>query len=1530
MEELTKEEIKTLKTLCEFLFDDMYQYWATYERFELCFQPLFKNLEINLYEAYKGIVGEKKKYFTYPRFAASYLKYKNNKEEFKENNPDLHKFFDNIFNKILKSVNSYVGIHQDYSNESENNIISLSTKRGGKKEEIYNDSFISKIQVINDNYDRIRGIILEFDDINKFELYPNEHIDDLLIGLELNLGIIQNEYYILSKKLSQDNFNISFYRDSVTHIFGTIDKTKNLITFLGFKCVSGKTRFFGSPDGDSFLFGEFGKKFFNLRLEINKEEGITLFEPGFIPNIRKNYVLKNIGDKIEKNEVEKNLFEENLLNNMEEDEYNKLLTTTIIENENNFNTPEDDEIPGYDYKEIIELSNRDWISNKEKSEGSGNLIDSNDDLELCFNSSSDKISGNLINYNQDPEVKRIFSYNPSQNPFFHKELESENLKPYNPFFDDSKILFRLSGKPLISHKRISLKPKDELLKKLKSKSEKLEQKMSINDKIKQKSKLRDIFKETNFNHFMEKLSKNIYEEFYKTKNINFIKFSVLNEVVPNEINEREKNRNKKIKTKKNREFIINGEKLKLNDVKINEKNNQNLDEVREENLINSDVLILKQNINYDFEKFKNLNNKENDDYWIKKWQKFFNLIKRPAAIIFPIMGKIIRAMIKVFKEDINKITLAKKIEYYNILADKDNENIVNFLVKGFAGKRNKKENEENEENKKDEILDDLELKKANSLEDFDKPIGNLKDLILKGKNNKNLKNLKTKLKNLIFEKNIYVENIINIETEDLKDNLLDDNNLKSNFLEEQRNRNRWEMEEEKKFLQNSIYISDIVFDFKNEIKNKNKSYYFHGQDNIEKNADPEFPPVEKSLCPNMNDENKLPEKVIKSDIKHWELIKWKNYDHINIFSKNTFPQLDNIRQGEYIGDCYFLSALGSLCEKGNYLKNLVRRIKKSPNLNVYEVKLNINGKWKYVLVDNYFPNISNNGKYMFCFGSSFKKELWVSLFEKAWAKINGCYARIGCGGMCGEAFDILTDAYSEYHHILGIDNEQKENIWNKLKDANKNNYVICAGTKRFGFWEGFGLFLGLISQHAYTIIKIYDEIYNKIHYKLIKLRNPWGEKEFNGDWSDKSSKWTNELKKKFEFDTVSDDGIFYMSYDDFLRYFKSLEILKIKENYTTIASCKIKKTEAYKCQMIEFEINNKNKNNFNKKTFINLYQKNRRIVMKNEKNRKNGKNEKYHPEYHPDPVKSFIILAEKISEDNYKFIKSVSGTRVHIAIEADLEIGKKYIIFCDVNYRFVYDEVYGYNITFYSDISNEIKVRNVTNEINGIKRSEIFMKVLNNYAEKNFKENFEQKNEENGIIDLYRIKQFNEVFPFIILLIKYKESRKSDKYNVYLSLELNTNLKTKEMCFYNSSEASEFDSYLIKKITNKNTIILIMGYTLTDVFSLSFGFHFNKKSHPSNIFNNEFKTRNDGNLQHYIASVEDSKGFILGLENVKNKELKFNIEFYGLNIINPEYDNSINDEIQNVIIGKGEKKEFHFRLKPGCGEYNYYINYLNN
>ena len=45
---------------------------------------------------------------------------------------------------------------------------------------------------------------------------------------------------------------------------------------------------------------------------------------------------------------------------------------------------------------------------------------------------------------------------------------------------------------------------------------------------------------------------------------------------------------------------------------------------------------------------------------------------------------------------------------------------------------------------------------------------------------------------------------------------------------------------------------------------------------------------------------------------------------------------------------------------------------------------------------------------------------------------------------------------------------------------------------------------GLVLGHAYSILDV--RVY--LGQKLIQLRNPWGETEWKGEWSDQSDQWT--------------------------------------------------------------------------------------------------------------------------------------------------------------------------------------------------------------------------------------------------------------------------------------------------------------------------------------------------------------------------------------------------------------------------------------
>ena len=64
-------------------------------------------------------------------------------------------------------------------------------------------------------------------------------------------------YKELVLRLETDYINNEIL-DSITYIFGTFDKVN---TFFGFKLCTGKTVYFVKPNGKSFLFGMYGKKF---------------------------------------------------------------------------------------------------------------------------------------------------------------------------------------------------------------------------------------------------------------------------------------------------------------------------------------------------------------------------------------------------------------------------------------------------------------------------------------------------------------------------------------------------------------------------------------------------------------------------------------------------------------------------------------------------------------------------------------------------------------------------------------------------------------------------------------------------------------------------------------------------------------------------------------------------------------------------------------------------------------------------------------------------------------------------------------------------------------------------------------------------------------------------------------------------------------------------------------------------------------------------------------------------------------------
>jgi hypothetical protein len=265
-----------------------------------------------------------------------------------------------------------------------------------------------------------------------------------------------------------------------------------------------------------------------------------------------------------------------------------------------------------------------------------------------------------------------------------------------------------------------------------------------------------------------------------------------------------------------------------------------------------------------------------------------------------------------------------------------------------------------------------------------------------------------------------------------------------------------------------------------------------------------------------------------------ESIEWKRVTSVmekaKLFDEKI--EFDDIKQGN-LGNCYFLSAIAALSEFPHLLYQIFRTKNENP-LGYYEIVLFLDGEWQIVFVDDFLP--FDKGTNNFKFAKPNGLELWVVLLEKAWAKVNGGYS-LTIAGWPSDPLAVLTGFSTEK---VAHKEFTPEEVWIKLSSSDKNNQIMCTSTKNDSNCEK----VGLVINHAYTLIGAKEATYEGKTLRLVQIRNPWGYKEWAGDWSDGSPLWNTELKKIFD-QVKGDDGTFYMSLDDFIKYYECTHICHV-------------------------------------------------------------------------------------------------------------------------------------------------------------------------------------------------------------------------------------------------------------------------------------------------------------------------------------------------------------------------------------------------
>ncbi|KAK5680094.1 hypothetical protein LTS10_008044 [Elasticomyces elasticus] len=287
----------------------------------------------------------------------------------------------------------------------------------------------------------------------------------------------------------------------------------------------------------------------------------------------------------------------------------------------------------------------------------------------------------------------------------------------------------------------------------------------------------------------------------------------------------------------------------------------------------------------------------------------------------------------------------------------------------------------------------------------------------------------------------------------------------------------------------------------------------------------------------------------------------------DIFEKPQFfikgATANDVRQGRN-GDCWLLAALGTVSNCQGLIEKVC--VHSDPIVGVYGFVFQRDGAWISEVVDDklylinedwydrndrndpngginnwmqvqdrkdvekeYKKRFQTGSKALYFAQCSDPNETWLPLLEKAFAKAHGDYLAVE-GGFVGEAIEDLTGGVTSEMH--GTDILDRDAFWtNELLQVNKLFLFGCGQSR--GFDEDRN---GIQHRHAYSVM----EAREVDGLRLVKLRNPWGNTEWTGAWSDGSEEWTAEWLQKLGH-KFGNDGVFWISYDDMLNVYQHFD-----------------------------------------------------------------------------------------------------------------------------------------------------------------------------------------------------------------------------------------------------------------------------------------------------------------------------------------------------------------------------------------------------